>query len=518
MCTTLVFVICATGCAPNGEGGSKGDGPELVADALALRDANGLFRMPEGERLAEGDAFTTAIYARSDPDGKLAEGTRGAAAKKPVADSTDPSLTTAWSAAALNLPGGQAPVLPDKQLTADAEVAVLWYYADAVRILGRSQEADRSILDRLESIDLGAIRGHPYLVWRLWDTYESLGVPQPREVTEVLISASMGNLPTTPESVFDTQAILEISSLLNAPPPVPGGLAKHFGDLLTSNAVTKDVTVASVLRSLTLLGRADESRRYLEDNVLSKRIDSDNGFVRPLVSHQGTIEGSYLMSRLLDQSFPEATNEKTTETLITSIESDSVDVTTKLKAMVALRRAGDARWQDYRHISKKVTTSLPSAVTPSQMVAYLDTVDALVQLDSSPKFPRLEKFNAPDINDPVVSRQAFLALSKASYFSNTSEIASWFPEQQKNLPALVREPSEPYLLYFSGLAAMANAPLSGLNSNDFTQATENLKDLQGCGSLKKLYRISTQPGSPCSLIISVQLMAAPGAYTFGRTN
>ncbi len=316
------------------------------------------------------------------------------------------------------------------------------------------------------------------------------------------------------EATFDIQAVAEISGVLNRSPSLSAGIPAMLKQLLSDGSVSEDIVRVSMLRTLNLLGDEAFTRTYLSDQVLATRIESSTGLVRPIIDFPGTVEATYLVSRLLDQHFPHVANSTTRDALFAHISSPETDRLTKLKALVALRRSGDPRWNDHLEIPQDAIRTFRSVVTVEEMPSYLVTMEAAVQVVDKVAFSRLEKFEAPTGDDRLAS-QALTALAGSSYFSNGSEVSEWFPDHQKKLQTLIKEPREPFSLYVAGMAAMASSPLSELNSSNFTSATEELESIRGCKKHKTLYRAGLEPTAPCSLSVSVRLMAVSGAYGGG---
>ena len=109
-----------------------------------------------------------------------------------------------------------------------------------------------------------------------------------------------------------------------------------------------------------------------------------------------------------------------------------------------------------------------------------------------------------------------MALSNSMYFSNSEEVRSMFPAVQSALPQLIGSSRGKGLNYFRALTAMTNASRSGLGSNDFDKAAEELRILKGCKEFPSLYRMEPDKASPCRLSISAAMIAVPGAYDFGE--
>ncbi len=200
LCGTIVLSVMLSACSNRvGEGGSS-ETARFIDDALTLRDDSGLFRMAESERTVEGDTYITALYASADPDGRLV----GRLVEPEIdqkASKLGPSDTVGvWSIAVIaktigrpSLPllnrAAQTLRIPAEQPTTDADVAAIWYWADTVRTLRKANIATRVeaiARERLGNINLDHLRGHPYLIWRLWDAYSALDLLVPRDVTVLI--------------------------------------------------------------------------------------------------------------------------------------------------------------------------------------------------------------------------------------------------------------------------------------------------------------------------------------------
>ncbi|WP_394941205.1 hypothetical protein [Psychromicrobium sp. YIM B11713] len=498
----------------------------MIQDILALRDVNGLFRMPESDQPPAGDLYATALYAGVDSSKKIVTDINPLAVDQKLKTTDLSEAPSFWSTVMLekSVPKlSKKPIvaaaaklrMPAIQNNTGAEVAAIWTFASSVKTLKElSIQVDvTEVSKRLASINLMGIKPYPYLLWRVWDSYQSLDIKQPEELTALLKASSILTLPSSPESVFDVQAVAEASRVFGEKPVLPEGIIEHLKSLLFDGKVNEDIVRVSILRTLILLDHDADAQNYLRENVFSGRIEFGSGLVQPIIQRPGIVEATYLASRLLDKEFPRVVSSETANSLITAITSNESDSLTKLKAVVALKREGDSRWKDHINVVDAVKRDLPKVVTLDQLAEYLARVDALVQVDDKVDFAKLKNFDAP-LSDKSLTMLAFMALKNFSYFSNSSEIGSWFPNQQKMLKSLVSKPTEPVSLYVAGLSAMTSASASGLRSPDFTDAVSKLRDLRGCEKYKSLYRSGINKVSPCSLTLSVQLMSVPNAYQF----
>ncbi|MDQ0210550.1 hypothetical protein [Arthrobacter bambusae] len=248
------------------------------------------------------------------------------------------------------------------------------------------------------------------------------------------------------------------------------------------------------------------------------KLQGTNGLImRPESSTlaKGSVHGTYLAARLLDTSFPAVVSERTRDELERVLKTPETDQITQLKALVALKRSGSPSWGNYGSIIEQGRAALPATVTFAKLSGYIELVDVLVQLEPNARLARLEAFDAdPGVEDLLSG--ALMALSNSMYFSNSEEVRSMFPAVQSALPQLIDSSKGKGLNYFRALAAMTSASRSGLGSNDFDKAAEELRTLKGCKEFPSLYRMEADKASPCSLSISAAMIAVPGAYDFGE--
>jgi len=248
------------------------------------------------------------------------------------------------------------------------------------------------------------------------------------------------------------------------------------------------------------------------------KLQGTNGLIRMPESSSlanGSVHGTYLAARLLDTSFPAVASERTRGELERVLKSAEADLITQLKALVALKRCGSSSWASYGSIIEQGTAALPATVTFANLSGYIDLVDVLVQLEPNARLARLETFDADPGVEHLLSG-ALMAFSNSMYFSNSEEVRSMFPAVQSALPQLIGSSRGKGLNYFRALTAMTNASRSGLGSNDFDKAAEELRILKGCKEFPSLYRMEPDKASPCSLSISAAMIAVPGAYDFGE--
>jgi hypothetical protein len=248
-----------------------------------------------------------------------------------------------------------------------------------------------------------------------------------------------------------------------------------------------------------------------------KKLRGTNGLIRMPESAslaKGSVHGTYLAARLLDTSFPDVASEQARNELERVLKVPETDLITQLKALVALKRSGSSSWGSYGSVIERGRAALPTAVTFANLSGYIELVDVLVQLEPNARLGKLEAFDAdPGVEDLLSG--ALMALSNSMYFSNSEEVRSMFPAVQSALPQLIGSPKGNGLNYFRALTAMTNASRSGLGSNDFDKAAEELRTLKGCKEFLSLYRMEADKASPCSLSLSAAMIAVPGAYDFG---
>lgn len=524
----IAAMLCLTACSA-GLSAPANDVSAIQDDLKKLRGINGLIRMPEGEGQERGDLYTTALYSEDFGSHLLAADNANRTVRNALGDQSTADLPTLWSALKLIRAAGAAlPVelekrlastaMPARQQDVGAEIAALWFWIDIGRMHGWSVIAGKSFVEealiRLGAIDLNSITNKPYLLWRLFDSYSALQKERPLELERALKNVDSNKLPGDYESTLDFQAALEARATLGNDLVVPNGARDHIVRLLDSSQVHDDALIASMLRSLELLNAQTEAKRLVKDHI-APRVDQKTGLIRSSTLAKGSVHGTYLAARLLDTSFSAVVSERTRDELERVLKAPETDQITQLKALVALKRSGSPSWGNYGSIIEQGRAALPATVTFAKLSGYIELVDVLVQLEPNARLARLEAFDAdPGVEDLLSG--ALMALSNSMYFSNTEEVRSMFPAVQSALPQLIGSSKGKGLNYFRALTAMTSASRSGLGSNDFDKAAEELRTLKGCKEFPSLYRMEADKASPCSLSISAAMIAVPGAYDFGE--
>ncbi|MFK4298702.1 hypothetical protein ABH924_003874 [Arthrobacter sp. GAS37] len=524
----IVAMLCLPACSA-GLSAPANDMSAIQEDLKKLEGINGLIRMPEGEGQERGDLYTTAVYSEDLSTYLLAADSANKSVREALSEQSTADLPTLWSALKLIRTAGAAvpaelekklanAAMTPRQQDVGAEIAALWFWIDIGRMQGWSAIAAKSFVEealvRLGAIDVNSIVDKPYLLWRLFDSYSALQKEKPSQLERALKNVDSRKLPGDYESTLDFQAALEVRATLRKDLVVPNDAREHIVRLLDSNQVHDDALIASMLRSLELLNAQTEAQRLVKDRI-APRVDQKTGLIRSSTLAKGSIHGTYLAARLLDTRFPELASERTRDELERVLKGPETDLVTQLKALVALKRSGSSSWVSYGAVIERGRAALPAAVTFANLSGYIELVDILVQLEPNAWLPRLEAFDAdPGVEDLLSG--ALMALSNSMYFSNSEEVRSMFPAVQSALPQIIRSPKGKSLNYFRALTAMTNASQSGLGSNDFDKAAEELRTLKGCKEFPSLYRMEPDKASPCSLSISAAMIAVPGAYDFGE--
>lgn len=524
--TLTVLGLAACSAGPFAE---ANDVSAIKEDLVKLQGANGLVRMPESAGQERGDLYTTALYSDDLGPSLLTAGDASKVVDDDLGKQDTADLLTLWSALkVLKATGGELPGILDKKLAdaaipptqqdVGAEIAALWFWIDLGRMRdwsgGHRSASEREVVSRLKAIDIASIKEKPYLLWRLFDSYSALKVQGPEELETALKSLDIKKLPSDYESTLDFQAALETRIKFDRDLLVPNDAKGHIVRILESGQVDDDALIDSMLRSLELLDARAERQRIVKEKVVS-RLDAGNGLIRSSALDNGSVHGTYLAARLLDTEFPEVAGERTRDQLVRAIEAPKADLITQLKALVALKRSGSDLWRNYSSVIQRGKAGVPGKVTQTNLGEYIELIDVLAQLDPDVKLARLEPFDADPAAEEPLSK-ALLALTNSMYFANNAEVRSMFPAVQAKLPGLIREPGSNGLNYFRALTAMTSASLSGLGSDDFDAAAEELRKLKGCKEFPSLYRLESDQGAQCSLSLSAAMIAVPGAYNLGE--
>jgi hypothetical protein len=482
--------------------------------------------MPEADDGPVLDLYPTAVFLESIGDTVTADIDASAVLEKRLNDLQSVDAVTLWSAIEIQASvGGSPPValrqavsaasIPGPQQGVDAEIGALWLWSDLIRSARTLDITDvpgsAEARARLSAIVVEDISTSPYLLWRLYDAHAALGESPSRALSDQLDRLAVAELPRGYESILDVQGVLETASARDIDVDLPEGLTDHFIQLVESGDLREDVLISSALRTLELMD-AGNSSNALAEEVVATRQDESNGLLTREGAEDGSVQGTYLASRLADAAFPEIATAATVSALTRALKSDETDAVTQLQALVALKRSQQAEWHAYDTIVSAAVASLPTSVDAASLQSYLLIVEPLMQLAPHVPLATLVEFSVDTAN--VDSAAAGLAaISNAAYFANVDDVRRMFPQLQAIIPALITAPAEPVVLYYRALTAMTSAELSGLGSEDFDRAAATLSDYRGCRASLSLFRIGFDPGAPCSLAVSTLMLGVPGAYT-----
>lgn len=524
----VLTVLSLSACTASGSADNPPELDQVAQELIELRGPNGLIRMPEAGQGSTSDLYPTALYLESIGDTLAADIDSVELLNPALGDPQQVDALTLWSAVEIQSAIGGMPtaelrnaihsaVLPGKQETVDAEIGVIWLWADLIR---SASEIEASVVPggeearkRLASIPIETIREMPYLLWRIYDAYDALDMQPSADLIDLLKAGHIESAPKSYEEILDVQGILEARASLETEPDLPPGLTEHLISLLDSETLREDVLVNSVMRSLELLGATSQRDSHAE-KILEDRQDASTGILTQASAKDGSVQGTYLAARLVDTSFPMVANADTVAALSRVLDSTETDTLTQLKALVALKRSNQYEWQDHISIINSVVEDLPDVVGPENLQSYLLIIEPIIQLAPDIEFPILTEFPI-DMQNADSMASGLSALSNAPFFANSNEVRSMFPELQAKMPEIIETPTEPAGLYYKALTAMTSAAKSGLGSEDFDRAAAKLGEYRGCSNITSLYRIGFTKDAPCSLTVSAMMIGVPGAYTLG---
>lgn len=141
-------------------------------------------------------------------------------------------------------------------------------------------------------------------------------------------------LPASTADVLDVAAIVAAQRS----PSVPDEYLDQIRAVMALGDRVEDVSRAHLITVLKDAGHQRDADRYLSE--LRDRVDPSTGLLQPADVDRGTVEATYLFSRLLDHRFAEVVDDTTVEKLQATAADDGAPVVDRLQAVAALQRAG----------------------------------------------------------------------------------------------------------------------------------------------------------------------------------
>jgi hypothetical protein len=368
--------------------------------------------------------------------------------------------------------------------------------------------ADKNIaLAQLRAINPATVTS-AYVLWRLSSSFSLLGAAEPAALTNALRKAKAPKTLHSVQNVLDEQGYLELAAMGDVSVPSKTQTLVALKSRLSSTDAGDDLVVSSLVRSCHLLGQAPAT----VSSDLSQRRDSRTGLLREPTTVQGSIEATYDVAQLIPQDFSKIAGSSTRNALKHFLHGQrSAAPLDRLEAAASLKMAGDPAWKDYATLVSGAEEGLGSLpVNSSNLVGVVQLIDVLRVLDTNVPTPTLVEFAGEGSEGSYLAR---VALGNRDMFANSEKIGTWFASTQASLLSASKEPSEPTILYFSGLQALSGAKTLTPTRSDQQAISAGLEQLRGCTGFPDLYRNSIANHAACSL--QATRFAIDSSYAYG---
>ena len=382
--------------------------------------------------------------------------------------------------------------LPPRETTPEDEVMALWLWADTVSRVdaGLVPQLRDEASGRLSDIDLTAISS-AYILWRAHLLADILGSDSHN--AEKLISAA--RLPTSldsPEDVLDTRGYLELRGTDGVDPDLTGRLESR----LAATQSNDDLLVTSLVRSLELLG--DEQATAGAVQQYEQRRDPGTGLVRVDPAPIGSVDATYLAGQLVPLDFATIAGADTVAALEAFLAAGGdPPLIEQLRAVAALRLAGDDGWEEHRAIVERGLEELRAQPWDRQTVGtVVDLVDALRVVEAAVPTVALQPF---DVTDDESGYAARVALANGDIFTNRAELQERWSGLGQELLASALAPAEPAKLYYWGLPALVGLPSAPLTPEQRQEVSDQLSTFRGCPDFPELFRSTLASPESCDL-------------------
>ena len=520
-----IAALLLTSCSESSPADPSGVSDASVKDSVSFRTASGLFRMPEA-RSAVATFATTAQYidVLGPSGGRVVDWKKIASAPAPSAGSDlvdvesylriqKVSGTKSLGSAELSALTRGA-VVPPPQNDAGSEIGALWAWTSAwstLRSMGSTIALDPHVVARVGSIAPASITGSPYLQRRLTAIYASLGLKTPPALVASLAGPRQTPLPY-PDSLrnlLDAEAILEESPGPSVKTKAPAEFVQQITKLLENSSALDPTSEAAALRLLQLAGATSQLPPFLDK--LRARSSADSGLIHDARPEQGSVEATYLFSRLVDLRFPEISNQGTRDSLNREASNAANPVAVRLMSAAALKRSGDERWKVFAPLATKSAAEQPKMVSREQLSSYLSVI--MPATDLQPDLPKaaLRPFE-PRPGDEGAEKDAVGAINNSYLFSNTEAVEQMFPTVQSHLTAWVDNPATPFPQVVAAAAALSGARLVKVDSPYLNRVGKKIAERRGCKDARTLLPATGRADGACSLILTVQARAIPSAF------
>lgn len=516
----LALTACTTG-SPSEATASRAYPAGLVTELSQLRQSSGLFSQPGDSKLGQVSLYSTALYRAA---GVVSTDSIHLDSAELAGSNESGIVTGTWftwsyvtlvggtSTKLVSLPAyaGLSLKLPPKTDDIGQEIGLLWAWVDTTsRVTPAVPDADRAAArSRLSDIDPSEVSS-PYLLWRLSSALHILGVVATPALSHALTALQPPTSLGSVKDILDTQGYLELRPKQAI--DVSASTVKDLKDRLRHVDAGDDLVNASLLRSLELTGHSDTSVA----DAVREREDDGSGLVRREVTLNGSIEGTFRVAQLIPQDFPKIATAKTKAALKVFIQkqTDAAPID-RLEAVASLRLAGFSDWRTYQPLIESAARGLPAMrVTADTLPSVVQLIDVLRVVDQNVATPTLQQFPVVDQQSEYLAR---LALGNRDMFQNSDQIGNWFPTVQKSLIASSKHPTEPVLIYMTGLQGLSGAQNVTVTSADQRAIASAVTVLRGCPQFPDLYRSALADKESCSLQATRIAIDSSYAYDEGH--
>lgn len=520
-----IAALLLTSCSDSTPTDTSGVSDATVKDSLSFRTASGLFRMPEANAATATFASTAQYIDVLGPSGG------GVVDWKKIASATAPTtasdlvdiesylriqkvagITSMGSVELSALARGI--VVPPPQMDAGSEIGALWAWTSAwsgLRSMGSTIPSDTNVVARIRAIAPASITDSPYLRRRLTAIYATMGIQPPSALITSLPDLEQATLPspTSLKNLLDAEAILEGAPGASAKSKVPAEFIQQLTKLLENSSALDPTSEAAALRLMQLANATSQLPPFLDK--LRSRVSVDSGMIRDARPDQGSVEATFLFSRLTDLRFPEISNQATRDSLYREVSNASNPVEVRLMSAAALKRTGDERWKGFAPLATQTAAAQPKEVSREQLSSYLGVTTPATDLQPDLPKAALRPFSASP-GDEGAEKDAVGAINNAYLFSNADAVNQMFPSIQAQLTAWIDSPATPFPQVVAAAAALPSARLVKVDSPYLDKVGKKIGDRRGCKDARTLLSATGRADGACSLILTVQARAIPSAW------
>ena len=411
-----------------------------------------------------------------------------------------------WAAGAKDRELFRGLEVPDAQPDTGAEVGVLWHWADSFRLVrdpGSEPVVPDDIRHRIEQIAGRDLTPSPYLVLRMMEAREALGLPPDPRLTALKEHQAAQPLPRpdADNALWDALALLTFGAT-----PHESSIPEWTEALTRSTsgrAAGNLVEVAASVKISQLLGLSQPEKTGKE--LIRSAIDPQTGLISA-DSTSPSVDATYIFARLLDQQFSNVASQNTLTKLKDTAENPATDPITRARAVYSLKKA---RKQIDALLSRVTDESkeLPREVRQDDVGSYIDWAEALQALGVEFTPGRLVPFSAEGSSE--IELLAVSALQFNYLFSNPDAIPSLFTDLVTAMRAWPEDASLPAAQRLTAMAALAMLPSKAPSGRELDRYGDLVEQMRGCADSPLLISVDGTKDGTCSIKLTAVATSLP---------